>query len=306
MPGMRSIVLVGIFAAALSACSGAAPSSTDVQSPTLQETAASPTPAPSEQDATSSAAASPSATSADPALPPLTFLESTVNGLQLREGPTVSAAPFMLQCNQSPCTEPVVANAGWTMLAFAGPVAADGYDWYLAQLDAAYPGSNYLGWAATPPSGDRWLVPVEHDCPSNVPDLDAAITIGSLALTYCYGDEPLSLEGYVVQGFGCNVMGEFEPEWLAHPCANMSYISPVASSDGDGRLFLHFPAPGVTNPTQDLDAGQSVRIVGHFDDSAAANCVMEPDAVTGDDPAADVARCRVRFAVTEVTLLPSS
>lgn len=191
------------------------------------------------------------------------------------------------------------------MLAFAGPVAADGYDWYLVQLDPAHPGSPYLGWAATPQSGDQWLIPIDYDCPAEAPDLDAAIAMGSLTLVYCYGDQPLSFEGYVVQGFGCNVIGNFEPEWLAHPCANMSYISPVASSDGDGRLFLHYPAPGVTNPTLDLDAGQLVRIVGHFDDPAAATCVMEPDPLTAGDAGADVARCRVRFAVSEVRVLPS-
>jgi hypothetical protein len=38
---------------------------------------------------------------------------------------------------------------------------------------------------------------------------------------------------------------------------------------------------------------------------SGATCVTEGDAVTANDPAADVARCRVRFAVTEVTVLPS-
>ena len=46
--------------------------------------------------------------------------------------------------------------------------------------------------------------------------------------------EELTLEGFVVNGFGCNVQGTFEPEWLAHPCANMSFISP-ARSDGSSR-----------------------------------------------------------------------
>jgi hypothetical protein len=189
------------------------------------------------------------------------------------------------------------------VLAFEGPVAAEGYDWYLVQPDAATPESAYLGWAATPHSGDPWLVPAEDDCPPGVTELDAAIAIGPLGLLSCFRDEPLSFEGYVVQGFGCNITGTFEPEWLAHPCANMSFISPVASGDGDGRLFLHFPAPGVTNPTVELDAGQLVRIVGHFDDPAAETCVMEADTVTADDPAAAIARCRARFAVTEVDVL---
>jgi hypothetical protein len=210
----------------------------------------------------------------------------------------------MLPCNTPGSCEPVVVNAGGRVLAFDGPVAADGYDWFLVQLDAAPPGSLYLGWAATPQAGDPWFVPADYECPSEEPDLNAAIAIGSLALLYCYGDEPLSFEGYVVQGFGCNVIGDFEREWLAHPCANMSFISPVASSDGDGLLFLHYPAPGVTNPTLELNAGQLVRIVGHFDDPAAETCVMQADTVTAGDAAAAVARCRARFAVTGVEVLP--
>jgi hypothetical protein len=308
MLGMRSLAVIVVVCVVLVACSGAGaspsvePAST---APGPTDTPAS-TPSPSAPDATDSGPTPlPSATPGDSGLTPVTLLASTVNGLQLREGPTVAATPFQFPCNPAGgCTDPVVVNAGWTVMAFDGPIAADGYDWYLVQLDAGYPGSAHVGWAATPQSGDPWLVPADDECPSEVPDLETAIATGPLRLLYCFGDEPLSFEGYVVQGFGCNVIGRFEPEWLAHPCANMSFISPVASSDGDGRLFLHFPAPGVTNPTLELNAGQRVRIVGHFDDPAAKTCVIEADTVTAADPAAGIARCRARFAVTEVDAIP--
>lgn len=91
----------------------------------------------------------------------------------------------------------------------------------------------------------------------------------------------------------------------------MSAISPVASTDGDGRLFWHYPVPGVTNPTLDLDAGELVHIVGHVDDPAATTCLMQAeeesqvDAASrfaARDPAADIALCRLRFVVTDVTV----
>lgn len=48
--------------------------------------------------------------------------------------------------------------------------------------------------------------------------------------------DPLVFDGYVDQGFGRaylgSMTGNFEPSWLAHPCGNMSAISPIASTDG--------------------------------------------------------------------------
>ena len=205
---------------------------------------------------------------------------------------------------------PITIDAGQTLAALDGPVASDGFDWYLVQPIGGR-GAGQLGWAATPQEGDSWLVPGELECSPALADLTATIPIGPAAALYCSGGADLSLEGYVVTGFGCNVMGTFEPEWLAHPCANMSYISPAPPTENDRQLFLHYPAPGVPNPTLSYSDEQFVRIVGHYDDPAAAGCVIEPDELDpgappfgASDPAADVAECRLRFVVTEVTPLP--
>jgi hypothetical protein len=206
-----------------------------------------------------------------------------------------------------------VLNAGWKALALAGPIAADNYDWYLVQLEAGHPGSGHMGWASTPQSGDPWLVITDFECPAETVDLAEAIGIGAVGLLYCFGDTPLTVDGFVVTGFGCMVMGEFEPSWLAHPCANMSVISPHATSDGNGQLFWHYPVPGVINPTVELEAGRLVRIVGRFDHPSAATCAMEAADERDQDPAllraptdaaADVAQCRLRFAVSEVVVDP--
>jgi hypothetical protein len=89
--------------------------------------------------------------------------------------------------------------------------------------------------------------------------------------------EDLSLEGYVVTGFGCNVMGTFEPEWLAHPVRKQGVHQPAPLGTIDRPTFLHYPAPGVTNP---------------------------PLSYRASDPAAEVAGCRLQFVVTGVTALP--
>lgn len=281
-------------------------------------------PAPSAEESTLPASATTTASETPISLPSagdseegeatqtLAVFESAVNGLQLRSGPSLTSAGFEFPCNPvGGCTERVLIDAGWTMVALAGPVVADGYEWYLVQLIPEHPGSAHIGWAATPPTGDAWLRASGYQCPAGRPDLAGAIGMGAVLLLYCYSGEELSFEGYVVTGFGCNQMGIFEPIWLAHPCANMSFISPVQDSNDD--IFLHFPAPGVINPTLELDDGQRVRIQGHFDDPAAASCVMEAatEAEMDDaslssatDVAVDVARCRLRFVMTEATVVP--
>ena len=198
------------------------------------------------------------------------------------------------------------------MVVFDGPVAAEGYDWYLAALTGPGPGSGQLGWAATPHDGDAWLVPSELACPTSVSDPTTLFELGVASPVYCYQGRELTLEGRVVTGFGCIGPGTFEPEWLAHPCANMSFITSTPPGPSvDPPLFLHYPAPGVANPTLTYDDGQTVRIVGHYDDPAAQECVIEPAdspgtdrKVSATDRKADVAVCRMRFVVTEVTTLP--
>jgi hypothetical protein len=253
-----------------------------------------------------SAAPEPTAADTDRAT---ALLESTVNGLLLRSAPSLGADPFVFPCNPvGGCTDPVVINDGWTMVALDGPVVADGYEWHLVQLSPEHPGSAYLGWVANPVSGDDWLTSSTYECPTPAPELNAAIDMGAGRLLHCSGAEQLAFEGFVVQGFGCNVLDTFEPAWLAHPCANMSFISPARTSDGDGRLFLHYPAPGVLNPTLEMGAGEPVRIEGHFDDRAATTCRLvaieeESPSATGlaqPDPRAEIARCRLRFVVTDV------
>lgn len=249
----------------------------------------------------------------------LALVASAVNGLRLRAGPSLAAEPLVASCVgifvevTVDCGNTIAVDAGRTMVVFDGPIAADGFAWYLVMLTGREPGAGQLGWAATPEEGDAWLVASAVECPASAPDVDALAPM-DVVTVYCLQGHEITLEGWVATGFGCGGMGTFEPAWLAHPCANMSYIrSTPTRSVGDQPLFLHYPAPGVTNPTLTYDDGQQVRIVGHYDDPAAMGCVIEPDpsdpAVaeptwSATDPAADVAVCRMRFVVTEVTTVP--
>ena len=239
----------------------------------------------------------------------LEIFTSAVDGLRLRTGPSTAAERVAYRTGTDGAL--IALDAGETLAALDGPVVSDGFDWYLVQLTSSGRGVGQLGWAATPHVGDAWLVPGELECPPAPLDLATAIAMAPAEALYCSGGDDLSFEGHVVTGFGCNVMGTFEPEWLAHPCANMSFISPVPPSETDRPLFLHYPAPGVPNPTLSYSDEPLVRIVGHYDDPAAAGCIIEPvelspgaPAFGATDPAADDAECRLRFVVTEVEALP--
>lgn len=243
------------------------------------------------------------------AQPKLDIFSSTVDGLRLRAAPSIAADVVEFRVGNPAVTR---IDAGQLVVALDGPVGNDGFNWYLLQVVGGGPGSELLGWAATPQSGDAWLIPSELECPAAPPDLTAIMAMGPAAALYCSDGDDMTLEGYVVTGFGCNVMGNFEPMWLAHPCANMSFISPDPLGTIDRPAYLHYPAPGVTNPTLTFGDDDIVRITGHYDDPAAADCVIEPadepdpgePLFAASDPAADVAVCRLRFVVTEVTLLP--
>jgi hypothetical protein len=274
---------------------------------------------PSAEPATEPASASPSPIEATNR--GFAIFASAVNGLRLRAGPSLAAEPLSYRCtgnyiqlpaDPADCTQPIAIEAGRPMVVFDGPVAKDGFDWYLVVLTGREPGADQLGWVATPLGGDAWLVRSELECPGLAPDV-LTIAMERAMPAHCYQGRELTLDGWVVTGFGCNIDGTFEPTWLAHPCANMSYVrSTPTPSMGDQPLFLHYPAPGVTNPTLTYNDGQHVRIVGHYDDQASVQCVIEfadPARLDGrtfeaNDSAADVAVCRMRFVVTEVTPLP--
>ncbi len=304
--GVRIFVSLSLVALVLASCSSApsasvAPSSLHAGATSSATAVENPSTAPSEADPSPSPSTAPAAG--------IEIFTPAVNGLRLRAGPSTAAELVAYRTGSDGAS--IALDAGQTLVALDGPVAGDGFNWYLVQLTSSGRGAGQLGWAATPQVGEAWLVPGALECPAAPPDLTATIAMAPAAALYCSDGGDLSLEGYVVTGFGCNVMGTFEPEWLAHPCANMSFISPAPPGENDRQLFVHYPVPGVPNPTLSYSDEQLVRIVGHYDHPDAAGCIIEPvELVPGaplfgaSDAAADVAECRLRFVVTEVTALP--
>jgi hypothetical protein len=132
-----------------------------------------------------------------------------VDGLRVRSAPSITAEPVAYRTGSD--GERITVDSGETLAALEGPVESDGFDWYLVQLTSSGRGSGQLGWAATPQSGDAWLVPSDLECPAVRSDLSAQIVMVAAAALYCSRGEDLSFEGYVVTGFGCSVMGTFEP-----------------------------------------------------------------------------------------------
>lgn len=155
------------------------PTGSPVLNPTsLPSVAATPASSvPSAEPASEPASAYPSPTEA--ADPGLRVLAWAVNGLRLRAGPSLTAEPLSYRCTgiyvrvPADCPDPIAIEAGRTMLVFDGPVAVDGFDWYLVVMPGTEPGADQLGWVATPHQGDVWLVRSELECPTSASDPDA-------------------------------------------------------------------------------------------------------------------------------------
>lgn len=171
--------------------------------------------------------------------------------------------------------------------------------------------TNWVGWAAgTTPDGDRWLEPIDPDCP---PGRDTATYLSMDALTRlaCASDDEWRLVAYLAPpgGRGCFSAWVVDPMWMA--CARL-FPQPVESElDGDSSLAAFIgPQLGACDaggcPFDEL-RGSWVEIVGHLDDQVAATCtyVLNSQIAEAPSPSPDpdvaVFGCRLNFVVTEVT-----
>lgn len=186
---MRSAIAAAALTVVLTSCAAgevSAPAATEVATFTataLPSVAATP----ASTIASAAPATEPPAATASPtevADQRLSVLTAAVNGLRLRQGPSLAADPLVYRCTgnfvevPADCSAPIAVGAARTMVVFDGPVAADGFAWYLVMLTGREPGAGQLGWAATPEDGDAWLVPAELECPTSAPDVDALAAMG--------------------------------------------------------------------------------------------------------------------------------
>ena len=160
-----------------------------------------------------------------------------------------------------------------------GVVNAHGYDWYEVAYGAAVGADGYvhaigtgLVAAATSHGDAEFLAWRDTGCPAGPVD---AATLGALTgwtLAHCDVGPLVGLEGMLNQPIhGPITPFTYEPDWLWFP--SWFLIEPDAAGHSftwtGWSIGLHFP------PTVDRTAlrrGDLVRIDGHIDDPAAAEC----------------------------------
>lgn len=112
----------------------------------------------------------------------------------------------------------------------------------------------------------------------------------------CFGARSIEVHGFVSEMAGiphCPIDYVPGDGWL-HPCAGLLPILVADLADADG-LGFHL-APGI-DPVE-APRGSAVRLIGHFDDPAAASCGVE-----GGDAAENAearGACRRAFVVDEI------
>jgi hypothetical protein len=195
-------------------------------------------------------------------------------------------------------------TSGSQSLVVDGPELADGLEWYLISGLGIPNGSGcvtgpdptnpftcpvWLGWAARAAAdGTPWLEEVEPECADPAGSLDAFVSQPRYLYIACYGDEPLTLRGYLLAQPGvpledpCPAIPE-EQRWLGCVLPTFQLVS--AANTGLGLVMTLGPGGGLPG-----DGGEIV-VEGHFDDPAATECTF------GDEPGRSVLECRSQFVV---------
>lgn len=289
--------------------------------------ASSPAPSTSEVAQSVPASAAPTGT-AEP-----TASQSGVAGLAIDTLARVAVSDLSLRARPSLRAEQLgILPSGEPAYVVAGPVEADGYAWYqLASVRQPYTGScgdpapapslacaDWFGWAAAVTAdGDRWLIPMDPECPAER-DTQAYLPLLPALRLACAGDDEWRLTVYLApetEGRGCYPVWVTTPYWLGG--CNLLFPQPVESQfDSDERIHpsVH-PDLGTcglgTEPDCPFDAlkGSWVEMIGHLDDPAASTCRSELGPAVGEgeeapypppDPEQVVFACRLALVVTEV------
>lgn len=236
---------------------------------------------------------------------------STVDGLRVRATPGTSGAQLG------------TIDTGQLAFVMAGPVSADGYEWYQLAAPGLPPNAgceppvqtnpfscpDWLGWvAAGQPGSQPWLEATELPCLASPMNLETLIMEPAprtpLERLACYGSTSIRVRGWWPQipddaglGGACGRVVAPNPAWLV--CQNVNYnglsISESAGFEGVQVKISIDPATGVTMPPR----GQWVEVVGHLDDPAARDCA--PVASGDQDPVRVVLTCRTEFVPESVT-----
>ncbi len=261
---------------------------------------------PSSPPASSSSSASP--TPGPAAIPHDTVVETTVERLSLRAGPSTDAERL--------------GSLALGTVAFLvdGPVEAGGFRWYQVSglglppnSGCAFPETEpincpaWFGWVAGhAPNGDPWLAPHELECPEAPPDAQTII-LGrtDIERLVCFGSDRLTFRAFWPEipddaGLGGACTASSQPSgWLLCQNINYNYVS-FEESDGFGiGIAVSIdPTSGVAMPPR----GTWIELSVHLDDPAAQGCddAAESAGWTDFDAAATVLDCRTEPVVDAV------
>ena len=203
---------------------------------------------------------------------------------------------------------PTYLQRGQLAFVLAGPVAADGFEWYhVVPFDRCptcsdTPGTSLppIGWVAAGAADgeEAWIAPFAEECTDPQSD-PISWRPGFIALA-CLGDRELVVEGEMVACAGV-VTGSRTPAWLAEGLCELTppgfdptegggigpgNVSFAISPDASGSLAAH---------------GTFIRITGGLDHADAVTCAEAPgfsDPPT--PPQVVVLKCRATLVATRI------
>jgi hypothetical protein len=198
---------------------------------------------------------------------------------------------------------------GTRLFVLDGPALGDGYAWYevlvpIPSASGSTVGRWLTGWvAAAGKDGEPWIEDASIDCPASNGPLSLAdlaqirqrpVDDGPLA---CFGTAEVQIDGQArLHCADAAPVGDAETAWLS--ARSGRWLEIIV---GDRRLEARI------DPTQPIDLAcdrqlrSRYRIVGHFDDPAAARCTSGPASTPGStDLRVAVYRCRTFLVATSV------
>ena len=279
------------------------------------ESPASTAPSPSPANSASASATASIEASAEPAATVVVdaLAQTTVGGLTVRTEPSIAAEPLGTLPPPRPRSFSPVPSR---------PTGTPGTSWgaraskSVAECGGEVPQfqcTSWVGWAAaTTPTGERWIVPLDPECP---PERDTAtyLSMDAVERLACAGDDEWRLVAYIAApgGRGCMPVWNVDPFWM-DPSCSFFFPQPVERELDEDTSLQGFIAPELGEcgpggcPWDDL-TGSWAEIVGHLDDPVAESCTYvlnsQVDEAPSPPPDPDLAvfGCRLGFVVTDLT-----
>jgi hypothetical protein len=234
----------------------------------------------------------------DGILPPGSKVTVAVDGLRLRDDPSVTAG----------VQETLAKGQALTIthsVTFPLPVVVDGVTWYSARTNTSPPA---IGWvAAGDVAGTSYLTLSEPStCADVQPDtvtLTQLIQVGSWHRLACLGNAQITVSGVIdfhCQGGTVSPRAIFRPGWLVDWCPQQT-LTPQETILQQPHDTLDMVTPPGGPAVQ--SRGTIVRVTGHFGDPASATGEIRPDAYQdswGLWEGAERLVCQEQFVVTNI------